>query len=272
MAKGEKQKRIGQPAGEMSFLDHLEQLRWHMIRAIIATALIAIVIFLAKDLIFDVIIFGPKKPTFVTYEFFCGLSDRFCFSPPDFDVITRKLEERFVTHIKVSIILGIIVAFPYIFWEIWRFVKPGLYKEEQRATRGVVFISSFLFLSGIAFGYFVISPFAITFLAGYDVSDTLATVTLGDFVSLMTMFTFPAGLIFELPIVVYFLSKIGLLTPEFMKKYRRHSFIIILILAAVITPPDVITQFLIGLPLYFLYEISIIISRRVNKNLEAQSL
>ncbi|MFT5385639.1 MAG: sec-independent protein translocase protein TatC [Saprospiraceae bacterium] len=165
--------------------------------------------------------------------------------------------------------MGIVFGFPYIFWEFWRFIKPGLYPDEKKAARGVVFVCSFLFITGVCFGYFIISPFAITFLVGYDLG-AISTPSLASYVDYMTMFTLPVGIVFELPVVVYFLTKIGLVTPSFLKSYRKHAFVIIIILAAVITPPDVITQFLVGIPLYILYEISIVISKRVVAKQEAQ--
>ena len=251
---------------EMSFLDHLEELRWHIIRSIIAVMLLAIVIFLFKDLVFDKIILAPKKSSFPTYRFFCNLSETTCFNPPNFKLLPRQLGEEFFTHLKVSIWLGIILAFPYLFWELWRFIKPGLYPNEQKAARGIVTICSFLFLLGVLFGYFVISPFAITFLAGYSVSpEVVSSPTLSSYVSYMTMFTIPTGLLFELPIVVYFLSRVGILTPSFMRTYRRHSIVLIFLLAAIITPPDITTQFLIGIPIIILYEISIFISAKAQK-------
>ena len=162
--------------------------------------------------------------------------------------------------------LGIIVSFPYIFWEIWRFVKPGLYSNEKKAARGIVFVCSTLFLLGVLFGYYVISPFAVSFLAGYSISpEVVSSPSLASYVNNMTMFTVPTGIIFELPVVIYFFSRIGIVTPDIMKKYRRHAVIIILIFAAIITPPDIVTQFLIGLPVFFLYEASIHISRYANK-------
>jgi sec-independent protein translocase protein TatC len=251
---------------EMSFLDHLEELRWHIIRSIAAIFIIGIGIFLMKTFVFEHIIFAPKKASFATYQFFCSISEVTCFKPPEFDLIVRQLGEQFFVHIKVSLWLGLIIAFPYVFWEIWRFIKPGLYDKEQKAAKGIVFYCSLLFILGVLFGYYVIAPFAITFLAGYQVGETaINSPTLSSYVNYLTMFTVPTGLIFELPIVVYFLARVGLISPEFMKQYRKHAIIIILILAAVITPPDVLTQFLIGIPLFILYEISIIICRRVVK-------
>ena len=251
---------------EMSFLEHLEVLRWHIIRALASIVIVAVVVFIAKDFVFDTVILGPTKPSFFTYQWICSLSENLCFYPQDLEIITRDISEQFLSHIKVSIWLGLIVAFPYVFHEFWNFVKPGLYDKERKSARGVVFICSLLFLFGVAFGYIVISPFAITFLSSYTVSDeVLNTVTLTSLVNSMTMFTIPTGLIFELPIVVYFLAKVGLITADFMKQYRRHAVVIILLASAIITPPDVITQFLIGLPLYLLYESGIIIARRVEK-------
>lgn len=256
---------------EMSFLEHLEELRWHIIRSIGAIALIAILFFLFQKWLFNTVIFGPTHNDFVSYVAICdfsewlGLGERMCFYPPEFRKQAIGFGESFITSIKVCFIAGFIAAFPYVFWEIWRFISPGLYSKERNATRGVVFICSFLFLLGVLFGYFVIAPFAINFLAGYTIPGVENSPTLSSFINYMVMFTAPAGLVFELPIVVYFLSKIGLVTPQLMRTYRRHSIIIILLLSALITPPDVVTQFLIAIPLFILYEISILISRRVER-------
>lgn len=270
-------KQLPSPESEMSFLDHLEELRWHIIRSVCAILLVGIVLFLMPDFVFDTVIFGPKNQDFLSYRAINGLLDAIGFGadrqfvPVDFELQITELGEEFLIHIKVSFILGFILAFPYVFWEIWRFIKPGLYPKEQKAVRGIVLICSFLFFLGVLFGYFVIAPFAVNFLAGYSVADVVVTQPkLSSFVNYMVMFTAPAGMIFELPIVVFFFSKMGLVTPDLMRKYRRHSVIVILILAALITPPDVVTQFLIGIPLFILYEISINISARVAKQLEEE--
>lgn len=250
----------------MSFLEHLEELRWHIVRALASIVFFAIFFYILEDFIFKNIIFAPKQDNFLTYRFFCSLSESTCIRPFDFEIIPRQMGEQFFTSIKVSIWLGFIVAFPYVFWELWRFIKPGLHKNEQKAARGSVLICSLLFILGVLFGYYVICPFAIRFLGGYSVGlDVVNSTSLASYVNYMAMFTIPTGIIFELPIVVYFLSKIGILTPEFMKKYRRHSIIIILILASLITPPDVVTQILIGIPIMLLYEVSIWVSARVVK-------
>jgi len=258
---------------EMSFLDHLEELRWHIIRSLAAIIVCAIIVFLFKEFVFDKIIFAPRRDSFLTYRVICGISDFICFQPPQFEIIPREFGEKFFTHLKVSFWLGIIISFPYIFWEIWKFIRPGLYKNEQNAAKGVVFICSSLFMIGVLFGYFIISPFAIKFLAGYSLSsiEVISSSSLASYVNYMTMFTVPSGIIFELPIVVYFLSTVGLLTPEFMRKYRRHAIVVILLFSAIITPPEVVTQILIGIPVLVLYEISIFISARAKKKYDASN-
>ena len=261
---------------DMTFLEHLEELRWHIVRSLVAIVLIGIGVFVAKDFVFNEIVLAPKYDDFWSYQLVCkasaavGLGDQLCFTAPDFDIIATKFGERFIVHIKVAFILGLVLAFPYVFWEFWRFVEPGLYENERKAARGTVFVCSLLFLTGVLFGYFIISPFAVSFLAGYEIADVKSTTSLSSFVNYMTMFTLPAGLVFELPVVVYFLSKVGLIGPEAMRKYRRHAIIVILVLASMITPPDVVTQFLISIPLVILYEISIVISARVSRRRELE--
>lgn len=266
----------GTPEKEMTFLEHLEELRWHIIRSLLAIVVIGIVLFLMQEWVFGTVIFGPTNKDFFSYRVICnfshfvGLGETMCFVPPDFPKVAIGFGEPFIMSIKVSFIMGFIVSFPYVFWEFWRFIKPGLYPNERSAARGMVGICSFLFLLGVCFGYFVIAPFAVNFLAGYSIPGVQNTPTMSSFINYMVMFTAPAGLIFELPVVVYFLSKVGLVTPEGMRKYRRHSIIGILLLAAIITPPDVVTQFLIGIPLFILYEFSIAISARVSKQYQKE--
>ncbi len=270
------QKKIGNKKNstdekEMSFLDHLEELRWHLVRSIAAIFIVGIATFLAKDFVFTHIILGHMKPDFWTYGVFCGLSDALCFGPPSLQFDTKVFAEQFLLSIKVAFLLGFAVAFPYIFWEIWRFIKPGLYKNEKTAARGIVFYCSLLFLSGILFGYFIIAPFAISFLGNYSLSSQIEiqSTSISSYTNYIFLFCIPTGIVFQLPIFVYFFSRIGLLTPQFMRTYRKHAIILILLLAAVITPPDVVTQFLIGIPLFFLYEVSIYISKRTNKKYHA---
>jgi len=263
---------------EMSFLEHLEELRWHIVRSIAAIFTAAIVLFIVQDWFFRKIIMAPTEDGFLSYRLLCrfsnflGMGDSFCIVPPEFEVIAVGFGEAFITAIKVSIFGGFIVAFPYILYEVWKFIKPGLYKQEQSVARGFVFVCSSLFLIGVLFGYYVIAPFAVKFLSGYTLPGVVNKPTLASYIGYLLMFTAPAGLTFELPVVVYFLAKVGLVSPEGMKKYRKHAIVVILIGASIITPPDVATQFLIGVPLYFLYEVSIIIARRVQKKNSSREL
>ncbi len=261
------------PQGEMSFLDHLEELRWHVIRSIIAIIAIGIVMFVSKRFVFDVIIFGPRESNFATYNLFCNISEwlqlgkALCLQPTKFELINVDITGQFIMHLKVSVILGFIVAFPYILWEVWRFIKPGLLANEQKTTRGFVLISSLLFMIGVAFGYYILSPFSLNFFATYSISSEITNrIALSSYIAIITTLTLASGIMFELPMVVYFLSKLGLLTPSLMRAHRRHALVVILIIAAIITPADVWTQVLVSVPVYFLYEISILVSARVQKN------
>ncbi|MFN0174097.1 MAG: twin-arginine translocase subunit TatC [Saprospiraceae bacterium] len=263
-----------QDRNEMSFFDHITELRTHLLRSALAIAVVGIACFLNKDFIFNTLIFGPRSPDFITYRLLCkfshwaGAGEAMCFTPPVFNLITRQLGEVLMQHLYVSFWLGVIGAFPFIFWEFWKFVRPGLLDTERKAVRGVVAICTFLFLLGVSFGYFIIAPFSISFLAGYTLEGLEVSPTLDSYVTYMTMFTLPTGLIFEMPILAYFLAKIGLIGPAFLRNQRRQAFIIILIVAAIITPPDVVSQLLVTVPLYGLYEISILVVARVQRKRE----
>ncbi len=253
---------------EMGFLDHLEELRWHILRSALAVVSCSIIVFLSKDFVFNTIIYGPLKQDFPTYRFFCWLGELACIKPPEnFKLHTREFGEQFFVHFSVSMWLGIILSFPIIVHEIWKFVKPGLYEKERNVTRNIVFIMSMLFISGVLFGYFVVSPFAITFLSTYTVgTETINAPTLSSYVDYITMFTVPTGLIFELPIGAFFLGKIGVISSSFLKNYRRHAIVVIFIVAAIVTPPDVVSQVLISLPILLLYEVSVLVVKRIEKN------
>lgn len=253
---------------EMGFLDHLEELRWHILRSALAIVTCSIVVFLSKDFVFNKIIYGPLKPDFPTYRFFCWLGELACIQPAgNFKLHTREFGEQFFVHFGVSMWMGIILAFPIVVNEIWKFVKPGLYEKERRATRNIVFVMSALFILGVLFGYFVVSPFAITFLSNYTVgTETVNAPTLSSYVNYITMFTIPTGLIFELPIGAFFLGKIGIISSAFLKNYRRHAIVVIFIVAAIVTPPDVVSQVLISMPILLLYEVSIMVVKRIEKN------
>jgi len=254
---------------EMSFLEHLEELRWHIIRSVVSILIFGILSYLFRRFIFDNIFQSLLYKDFITYDFICQWSETLCFYPENISIKTLTVHEKFISAIKMSFIVGFVTSFPYIVFEIWKFIKPGLYDKEKKAMNGVIFISSFLFFCGVIFGYFIVSPFAISFLANFEISainPVVTEVTIDSVVGTVFMLVLPTGIIFQLPLAVYFLSKMGIVTPEGMKKYRRHAFIVILILAAIITPPDITTQFLIGVPLFVLYELSIAISARVIKN------
>ncbi|MBM3420613.1 MAG: twin-arginine translocase subunit TatC [Bacteroidetes bacterium] len=253
----------------MTFLEHLEELRWHIIRAVLSIFAMAIVAFIFKDIIFDNIILAPKDPSFLTNRLLCRLGEivdikALCINNKPFEIINIKMAGQFTTHITISLIAGVIIAFPYIFWEFWRFFRPALYENEYSHARGAVFFSSFLFITGVLFGYFVIAPLSIHFLSSYTVSSQVSNqIFLRSYIGTITSISLASGIVFELPVVIYFLSRIGIVTPAFLRKYRRHSIVVILILAAIITPPDIFSQILVCLPLLVLYELGILISRRV---------
>jgi len=262
----------GRDKKEQGFFDHLEELRWCLIRSAISILIFSGLAFISKNFIFDHIILGPKSPDFITNRVLCKLSEIFntpilCINQNSFEIKSIYMSGQFMAHIKISIIAGIIMAFPYIIFEIWKFIKPALYPHEIKAIKGVVFYTSLLFLIGILFGYYIITPMSINFLGNYKVSESVANeINLMSYVSTVTSVTLATGIVFELPIFILFLSKINLVTPEFLKKYRRHAIILILIFAAIITPPDVFSQILVSIPMMILYEVSILISKKVQKN------
>ncbi|HDR68172.1 MAG TPA: twin-arginine translocase subunit TatC [Bacteroidaceae bacterium] len=255
----------------MSFLEHLEVMRWHLIRSFVAIFLLAIVAFIFKNIIFDWILLAPKTPDFPTNRLLCNVGQKLnipklCINSQPFDLQTVKMAEQFTMHIVVSLLAGVIVGFPYLFYEFWSFLSPALYEKEKRTARGAVFYTSFLFLLGVAFGYYLIAPLSVHFLGNYRVSDAVITnPTLRSYVQTVSSVVLASGIVFELPILSYFLTKAGLITPEFMKRYRRHSIVLIVALSAMITPPDIFSQVLVALPLIVLYEIGISISRRIVK-------
>ena len=254
---------------EMSFLDHLEELRWHLIRSLIAAIIFTIIAFLSAHWIFENIVFAPARPDFPTFKVLCKLGNALnyeglCITDIPFKVQSRNMTGQFTMHIMASFIIGIMIAFPYICWEIWRFVKPGLQIKERKYSRGAVAAVSILFFFGVMFGFYVIAPWMVYFLANYSISDMVVNeFDITSYVSTVVMLVFGSGLLFQLPVVIYFLTKVGIVTPEFLRKYRKHSIIIILIVAAIVTPPDPLSQMLITIPLYLLFEVSILISAGV---------
>ncbi len=262
---------MGEETQEMSFVDHLEELRWHVIRSLASILVFAVIAFLAKSFVFHDIILAPSRTDFFSYQLMCDIGERIgsealCITDLGFTIQSRQMSGQFAMHLMVSLVLGLACAFPYAFWEIWRFVSPGLYPQEQKNSRGAVFFVSLLFILGLLFGYYVVSPISINFLASYQVDPSIKNeFDLSSYISTLTMLCLSCAVMFQMPVVVYFFTKAGLLTPEIMKLYRRHSIIIILVVSAIITPPDVISQLLIGLPLLVLYEISISVSSSIRK-------
>jgi sec-independent protein translocase protein TatC len=255
--------------GDMTFLQHLEELRWHIIRALIAVVAGAILAFMFKNFIFDTVILAPNSPDFITNRLLCQLADAvnapvLCINQNPVELISIKMSGQFTTHITISLVAGLILAFPYVFWEFWSFFRPALYEKERKYARGAVTMASLLFIAGILFGYFIITPLSINFLGSYRVSDLVNNqINITSYIGSVTSVALSAGITFELPIVVFFLARIGVVTPEFMRKYRKHAIVLVLILAAVITPPDIFSLVLVTIPLILLYELSIFIAARV---------
>ncbi len=256
---------------EMTFLEHLEELRWHIVRSFISIVLVAVFAFIYKEILFDVIIFGPSNPDFLTNSVLCTIASKLnmpalCINQEKIQFQNILMSGQFTTHLKVSFIAGLIVAFPYIFWEFWRFIKPALYQEEVKHSRGAIFFASILFTVGVLFAYYIICPLSIHFLANYHVSNKVENIlNLGSYISTVSSIVLAGGIIFELPILIYFLAKVGLITSKSLKKYRRHAIVASLLLAAIITPPDVISQVLVCVPLIFLYEGGIIIAANIER-------
>ncbi|MDQ2179874.1 twin-arginine translocase subunit TatC [Marinifilum sp. D714] len=265
-----------QDDNQMSFLEHLEVLRWHLMRSVIAVLVFAVAAFIFYDFIFDYLILAPKNPDFFTNRMFARVAEftgveALKINTEPFQVININMAGQFATHISVSLVAGIIASFPYIFYEFWCFIKPALYSNEKKHARGSIFYTSFLFALGVLFGYYLITPLSVHFLGSYSVSDQVMNqINLKSYISSITSIVLASGVIFELPVLIFFLSKIGLVTPEFLKKYRKHSVVLILILSAIITPPDIFSQVLVCLPLMLLYEIGIKISKRIQKKHQAE--
>jgi sec-independent protein translocase protein TatC len=260
--------------GEMSFLEHLEELRWHIIRSVFAIMVLMVVAFMFKNFIFNNIILAPKKTTFLTNHLLCLLGQKLniealCINSKPFNLINIKMAGQLTTHIAVSMVAGVIVAFPYVLWEFWKFFRPALHTNEKQHARGAVLAASLLFFTGVVFGYFALAPLSIHFLTSYEISaDVVNQINIRSYIGTLSSICLATGLVFELPIITFFLTKVGIVTPSFLIKYRKHAIIVIFILAAIITPPDVFSQMLVSIPLFALYEVGIIISKRVMKNKE----
>lgn len=261
---------------EMTFLEHLEELRWTIVRCAIAIGVMMVAAFVAKDLLFDRVILAPKEASFITYRAFCklghqlGMGDALCLKGLDLQLQNINISGQFSTHLMVSLVAGIIAAFPYVLWEIWRFIAPGLKSRERQAARGMIAFATVLFLLGVAFGYFVLAPLGVQFFGTYQVSSTVRNaVALDSYIGLVTSVTLWTGLVFEMPLVVVILTRMGVLGPASLRAYRRHAFVAILLVGAILTPPDIISQLVVAGPLMLLYEFSILLSARVVRRMEA---
>ncbi|WP_296315010.1 twin-arginine translocase subunit TatC [Winogradskyella sp. UBA3174] len=259
---------------EMSFLDHLEDLRWHLIRATLGILAAGIIAFMFKNFIFDTIIFGPTNMSFPTYKGLCSISQflgindtTFCADKFPFVIQNRTVSGQFSLHIWTSIYAGFIVAFPYVLYQFWSFISPGLKTTERKSSRGFIIIASFLFFLGVLFGYYIVTPLSINFLANYKISELISNeFDASSVIAIVRSSAIASGFVFELPIIIYFLTKIGLVTPQFLRKYRKYALVIVLILSAIITPPDIASQVIVAIPILILYQVSIYISAVVVKN------
>ncbi len=256
----------------MSFLDHLEELRIHLIKATLAIILFAAIAFICKGFVFDTVLFGPKNVDFLTYRGLCniskllGIDQSLCITEMPFQIQSRTMAGQFSAHIWVSITFGFIAAFPYVLYQFWSFISPALKKNERKTSRGFIIVASLLFFLGVLFGYYIICPLSINFLGSYSVAETIHNdFDLDSYIGLVRASSLASGLIFELPIIIYFLTKVGLVTPEFLRAKRKIALVIVLIISAVITPPDIASQIIVAIPVIVLYEISILISKRVLK-------
>jgi sec-independent protein translocase protein TatC len=259
---------------EMSFLDHLEDLRWLLIRITVAILVVSCLSYFIIDFIFDKVIFAPLDPHFVTYEMFCKLTHYLntddggmCVDKMPFIIQSTELGSQFSIFLWTCITAGFILGFPYILWEIWKFISPALYKNEKKSAVGFILWSSLLFFLGVLFGYYLILPLSINFFGGFNVSKAIQNqFKVDNYIGMVKTSVISCGIIFELPIIIYFLTKLGLVTAATLRQYRRYSIVIILIVAAIITPPDILSQVIVSIPLLILYEASILIAVFVNKN------
>jgi sec-independent protein translocase protein TatC len=267
-----------QEGKSMTFFEHIEELRWHLVRSVIALVLCSVVGFIYGTFIFDEIIFGPVNKDFFTYRVMCKASELFlgndtwCISEITFSAQNISLSGQLIQHFKVALISGLILSFPYILYQLWVFIKPALKESERNKTTGIVLVSSLLFFIGVLFGYLIITPLSVNFLVNYSVSERIVNhVTLESYISFVTLMSLITGLVFELPLLIYFMAKLGVISSAFLKKYRRHSIVVTLILSAIITPSaDMASQLLLAIPIYFLYEIGILVARRVEQKREDQ--
>jgi len=266
-------KKPKKPTNEMSFLDHLEELRWVLVRSSAAVVIMATITYFFSDYIFSTLIFGPTDPSFITYRFFCeashylGFADSICITELPFIIQNTEMEGQVNIFVWTCITAGFILAFPYILWQFWKFISPALYEKERKNAKVFVFVASILFFLGVLFGYFVIVPMSVNFLATFSISSVVKNqFNIDSYIGMVKTAVIASGLYFELPIILYFLTKLGLVTPTFLRTYRKYAIVIVLIIAAIVTPPDVVSQITVAVPMLIIYEVSIWISAIVVRN------
>lgn len=266
-------KKPKKPSNEMSFLDHLEELRWVLVRSSVAVVIMACLTYFFSDYIFSTLIFGPTDPSFITYRFFCeashylGFADSICITELPFIIQNTEMEGQVNIFVWTCITAGFILAFPYILWQFWKFISPALYEKERKNAKVFISVASLLFFLGVLFGYFVIVPMSVNFLATFSVSSVVKNqFNIDSYISMVKTAVIASGLYFELPIILYFLTKLGLVTPTFLRTYRKYAIVIVLIIAAIVTPPDVVSQITVAIPMLIIYEASIWISAIVVRN------
>jgi sec-independent protein translocase protein TatC len=256
----------------MSFLDHIEELRWHIIRSLLVVLGASIVVFIYAEWIFEHIITGPTRSNFISYRWLCSLgkamgTTTLCLKDINLTLQNTEMSGQFMLSFSSSFMMGFIIAFPYVFWEFWKFLKPALNPEELKHARGIVFWSSLLFGFGVVFGYLILAPFTINFFANYQLSPDIKNIfTIKNYYESLSDMVLGMGIVFELPIVVFFLSRVGVLTPKLMRTQRRYAIVILIFLSEIITPPDWFSWLLVFVPVYILYEISINISARAERD------
>ncbi len=260
---------------EMNFFDHIEDLRWHLVRSIVAWLVAATLIFIYIDFVYDNIILAPARQTFFTYGALCRfgqwlhLGNSFCMPAVKIDFQVTEVNGTFTSAINIAMIGGIIAAFPYIFWELWRFIKPALSAKERKYGRTSIFWVSVFFFTGAVFGYYLLAPFTFNFLASFTLGKSgiiQYRPSINDYIDSLTNLILGCSIAFELPVLCFVLAKMGIITGTLLKKYFKFALVIILVAAAVITPsPDWTSQFLVAIPLLFLYWISIILASRVER-------
>jgi len=272
MALGFLKRKKGDDKAEMSFIDHLEVLRGHLFRSAFAIAIGAVLFGVYNKFFVQKVLMGPTHADFPTYKWLCklshsiGLGDQMCMKDIGLKMQSTSVSGQFNMFFTIIFIGGIIVAFPYVFWEFWRFVKPALSKKELTKTRGVIFWVSVLFFLGVLFGYFIIAPYTVNFFANFQLDENIENRwTITSYIDTLVPLILGSGLAFQLPLAMFFLAKVGLMSPDFLRRNRKYALVIVLILAGIITPPDVVSQIICTIPLMLLYEISIWLTAKVKK-------